>query len=118
MKKNKKFGRRRAPSRSQKNIGTKKEDITPWLDFFFTIFLKQSQAAVKFLSKEKIEKILTQKQLAVWEFLQKAKESSPGEIARQTKVAQPTVRQTLNKLLRLKKVERVGLGRSTKYKKL
>jgi DNA-binding GntR family transcriptional regulator len=40
------------------------------------------------------------------------------EIAKNTKVAQPTVRQALNKLMRLKKVERVGQGRSTSYRKL
>lgn len=96
----------------------KKEDIAPWFNFFFTIFLKQSQMAVELLSKEKVEKILTKKQLAVWEFLQRVEEASPGEIANETKVAQPTVRQALNKLLRLKKIERVGLGRSTKYRKL
>ncbi len=74
--------------------------------------------ALELLSKEKIEKILTEKQLAVWKFIQMVDEASPGEIAKQTKVAQPTVRQALDKLLRLKKVERVGLGRSTKYRKL
>jgi Fic family protein len=104
--------------RSQKTIGTKKEDITPWLNFFFAIFFKQSQMAVELLSKEKVEKILTKKQLAVWEFLQKIEEASPGEIAGETKIVQPTVRQALDKLLRLKKIERVGLGRSTKYRKL
>ena len=104
--------------RTQKTIDTKHEDITEWLNFFLTIFLKQSQMAIELLSKEKVEKLLTKKQLAVWEFLRGVEEASPGEIAEQTKVAQPTVRQALDKLLRLKKIERVGLGRSTKYKKL
>ncbi|MBI3589114.1 MAG: Fic family protein [Candidatus Liptonbacteria bacterium] len=104
--------------RTQKTLDEKRDDITPWLDFFFTILLKQAQMAVELLSKEKIEKILTKKQLAVWELLQKVEEASPGEIAKQTKVAQPTVRQALDKLLRLKKIERIGLGRSTKYRKL
>ncbi len=104
--------------RTQKTIGTKHEDITEWLNFFLTIFLKQSQMAVELLSKENIERLLTQKQLAVWEYLQNVEEASPGEISAQIKVAQPTVRQALDKLLRLKKIERVGLGRSTKYRKL
>ena len=104
--------------KTQKILNTNQGDITPWLDFFFAIFLKQSQMAVELLSKEKVEKILTKKQLAVWELLQKVEEASPGEIAKQTKIAQPTVRQALDKLLRLKKIERVGLGRSTKYRKL
>ena len=65
-----------------------------------------------------IEKILSPKQLAVLEYLQSVKEAAPGEIAKKAKVARPTVSQALDKLLRLKKVERIGLGRSTRYRKL
>lgn len=104
--------------RSQKTIGTNQENITPWFDFFYTIFFKQSQMAVNLLSKEKVEKLLTNKQRAVWEYLNKVSESAPLEIAEKTKVAYGTVRQALDKLLRLKKIERIGLGRSTHYKKL
>jgi len=104
--------------RTQKTIGTKNEDITPWFDFFFTVFLEQSRMAVALLSKEKVEKLLTNKQLTVWEYLNKVGESTPLEIAEKTKVAYGTVRQALDKLLRLKKIERIGLGRSTKYRKL
>jgi len=105
--------------RSQKNIDAKKNDITPWLEFFFTIFLEQSQTAIELLSKENVEKLLTSKQMIVWQYLQEInKIATPMEIAKKTKIAQPTVRQTLDKLLRLKKIERVGQGRSTSYRKL
>ncbi len=104
--------------RSQKTFKTDHEDITAWLDFFFAIFLKQSQMAVELLSKENIEKLLSKKQLSVWKCLQGVDEATPGEIAKKTKVARPTVSQALDRLLRLKKVERIGLGRSTRYKKL
>jgi len=97
---------------------TKHEDIIAWLDFFLTIFLKQSKMAVELLSKENIEKLLSKKQLSVWQYLQEVEEATPGEIAKKAKVARPTVNQALNKLLRLKKVERIGLGRSTRYRKL
>lgn len=97
---------------------TGNETIIPWLDFFLTIFLKQSQMAVELLSKENIEKLLSKKQLLVWQYLQAVEEATPGEIAKKTKVARPTVSQALDKLLRLKKVERIGLGRSTRYRKL
>jgi len=103
---------------SQKTFKTEKETIVPWLDFFFTIFLKQSQMAVELLSKENIEKIFSKKQLSVWWYLQEVDEAAPGEIAKKAKVARPTVSQALDKLLRLKKVERIGLGRSTRYRKL
>ncbi len=108
-----------ALSKSQKTIGSKKEDITPWLEFFFTLFLEQSKMAVDLLSKENVEKLLTLKQMAVFQYLQETNEpATPMEIAKQTKVAKPTVRQALDKLMRLKKIERVGQGRSTSYKKL
>lgn len=97
---------------------TKHEDITSWLDFFLTIFLKQSEMAVELLSKENIEKLLSTKQLAVWQYLQQVEETTTGEIIKKTKIARPTVKQALDKLLRLKKIERIGLGRSTRYRKL
>lgn len=103
---------------SQKTIKTKNEDITPWLDFFLSIFLKQSQMAVELLSKENIEKLLSEKQLIVWNYLQKVKEASTGEIVKNTKVVRSTVKQSLEALLRLKKIERIGLGRSARYRKL
>lgn len=104
--------------KSQKTIKTKKEDISPWLEFFLTAFLKQSKMAIELLSQESIEKILTSKQLAVWQYLQKMGEATPGDISSATNIARPTVSQAIDKLLRLKKVERLGLGRSTRYKRI
>jgi len=104
--------------KSQKTFKAKKEDIVPWLEFFLTIFLKQSRMAVELLTKEDIEKILSQKQLSIWQYLNKVEEATPQEITSKTKVARPTVSQALDKLLKLKKIERLGLGRSTRYRKI
>ena len=104
--------------KSQKTFKTKNEDIVLWLDFFLGVFLKQSEMAVDLLSKEDIEKILSQKQLSVWQYFQTVKEAAPREISEKTKVARPTVSQALDKLLKLKKIERLGLGRSTRYRKI
>jgi len=43
--------------------------------------LEQSKQAVELLSKENIEKLLSHKQLAVWEYLNTVEEASPGEIS-------------------------------------
>ena len=104
--------------RSQKTIKTKKEDVTPWLNFFLDIVLEQSKQAEKLLSKENIEKLLSPKQLAVWQYLNTVDEASPAEISKATNVARPTINQVVDKLLRLKKIERIGLGRSTRYRKI
>src|SRR3989339_752507 len=102
--------------RSQKTFNTKKEDIAPWLDFFFTILLKQSQLAIKLLSKENIEKLLSEKQLAVWKFFQQIEIAGTGDIVVGTNIPRPTVKQALDVLLKLKKIERIGQGRSARYK--
>lgn len=104
--------------RSQKTFKTEKEDVLPWLDFFFGILLQQSQMAIDLLSKENIEKLLSPKQLAVWEYLQQHESATPGEISKATGVTRRTINQVVDKLLQLKKVERIGLGRTTRYKKL
>ncbi len=102
--------------KSQKTFKSKHENIVPWLDFFLTIFFGQSKMALELLSRENVEKILSVKQLIVWQYMQTVDEATPGEIAEGTKVARPTINQALDKLIRLKKVERMGLGRSTRYR--
>ena len=93
-------------------------NINPWLDFFLSLILEQSRQAVDLLSKENVEKLLSPKQLLVWQYLQTVEEATPGDITTNVNIARPTVNQALDKLLKLKKVERIGLGRTTRYKKL
>lgn len=104
--------------KSQKSSDDNSKDITFWLNFFLTILLKQSKMAIELLSSEAVEKILSPKQLAVWQYLLSVNEATPGEITGRIKIARPTVNQALNVLLRLKRIERFGLGRSTRYKKI
>lgn len=104
--------------RSQKTFDGKSDDISIWLEFFLAVLLKQAQNAQELLSDQNIEKILSQKQLAVWQYIESFHEVTPGDIAKQTGVARPTVNQALEKLLQLKRIERIGLGRSTRYRKV
>ena len=104
--------------KAQKTLDKPKPNIVPWLDFFLSVVYQQSKLAVELLSKENIEKLLSPKQIAVWEYLQTVDEASPKDISQNAKVALLTVAQALGKLIRLKKVERIGLGRSTRYRKL
>ena len=101
---------------SQKTLDSKNPNISSWLIFFLDILLKQSQMAVELLSGENIEKMLSKKQLLVWQYIQKIKETSTGDIVKNTNILRPTVKQIVEVLLRLKKIERLGLGRSTRYR--
>jgi len=103
--------------RSQRTMGSEKEDIASWTKFFFTVLIKQAKIAEELLSKESIEKFLSKKQLAVWQYLQKTEETSTGELVKETKIPRATVKQALDRLLQLKRIERIGLGRSTRYRK-
>jgi len=101
---------------SQNTLNSKDETIMPWLEFFFSLFLEQSQMAIELLSKENIEKILSPKQLLVWNYVQENSGTSVSDIADGTSVARATVRQAVEVLLKLKKIERLGQGRATRYK--
>ena len=84
------------------SFGTPNPNIVPWLDFFLSVVYKQSKLAVELLSKENIEKLLSPKQIAVWEYLQTVDEAPPKDISQNAKVALPTVAQALGKLIQLK----------------
>lgn len=104
--------------KSQVSLKTSRGDISRWLEFFLDVSLTQAKHAVELLSRENIEKLLSPKQLAVWRYLERVTESTPAEISKATTVARPTVSQAINVLLRLKKIERIGQGRTTRYRKV
>lgn len=102
---------------SQKTLKTNKATIIPWLEFFLEIVYQQAKLAVALLSPENIEKLLSPIQLKAWKYLQEKPEVTPKELSEKLTIPRPTVNQVLNKLLSLKKIERLGQGRSTRYRK-
>ncbi len=104
--------------KSQKTLGKRTEDVFPWLSFFLDILLKQSEMAIKLMESEDVEKLLSPKQLEVWNYLQKIPEATPLEICRETGIVKPTLLQSLNRLVTLRKIERIGMGRGTRYRRL
>jgi len=104
--------------KSQRTLRTKQSNINEWLRFFFTVLQSQSKFAVKLLTKETIDSFLSPKQLLVWQYFESDKEVTPLELSKQTGVARPTINQILNKLLAMKKIQRIGQGATTRYRKL
>ena len=103
---------------SQKTFGTENENLAPWLNFFLIIVLDQSKRAAVLISKEEIDKLLSRQQQIVWKHLESVHEATPLEISKATSVPRPTVSQAITKLLKLKRIERVGIGRATRYRKI
>lgn len=100
---------------SQKTFKTGQPTIKPWLEFFLTVVYEQSRAAIELLSPENLEKLLSPTQLKVWKYMQAKKEVTPKELAEELGIPRPTINQVLDKLLNLKKIERLGEGRATRY---
>lgn len=104
--------------RSQITFGTDHESVEDWLEFFLDVLLEQAKQSVVLLEGEDIGKLLSPQQLRVWMYLNETYEATPGVIAKGTGVARATVSQALGRLLEMKKVERIGQGSTTRYRKL
>src|SRR3989338_7493813 len=104
-----------ALNKSQKTWKTNTEDITPWMSFFLTMLLRQTELAVGLMGKESIDHLLSEKQLSVWTYIQNNKTVTPKELRETLRLPTPTIQQILRKLLSLKKVERRGEGRASRY---
>ena len=101
---------------SQKTFRTESETIAPWLDFFLVSVLHQSQMALELFSDENIDKLLSPRQLEVWQYIQDVVEATPKELSEKLAIPRPTINQVVNRLIDLRKIERLGVGRATRYK--
>ncbi|HUQ85770.1 MAG TPA: Fic family protein [Candidatus Limnocylindrales bacterium] len=105
---------------TQKNHKTKNEDITPFLSYFLNVLTEQTVRAQKIMDNDQPEKLLSEKQLQVYQLFNKEKDLSVMDIDKMLKGTMPkvTIKQALSRLLSAKLIERIGLGRSTRYRVL
>jgi len=104
--------------KSQGTFNTPNDSIGDWTEYFLDVLLAQAEQAIVLLRAEDLEKTLSPKQILVWRYLQETIEATPGDISSATGVARATVSQALAKLTKLKKVERIGQGRTTRYRRV
>lgn len=104
--------------KSQETFKTDHETIEPWLNFFTSVIKEQATNALKYLEEEKFEDTLSPKQLEVWKYISSVGKASPADIVKETGIVLSTVRQALNRLIKLEKVKRTGRGPGTRYVKL
>jgi len=102
--------------KSQKTLKTAEATIVPWLDFFLEAIYQQSKVAIELLSTENLEKLFSPTQMKVWQYIVQNHEARPLELSTQLSIPRPTINQVVTKLMVLKKVERLGQGRSTYYR--
>lgn len=102
---------------TQKNHKTDNEDIGPWLNFFLDILLMQAKKAEELMKNDDPIKLLSGRQLEVFGLF--GDDSlSVLEIKNKLDIPEQTIKQVLRRLVSLKLVEVLGLGRGTKYIKV
>lgn len=104
--------------KSQETFKTDHDTIAPWLNFFLGVVKEQATKALSFLEEEHTEDMLSPKQYEIWKYLATVQEASVSDIVQSTGIALGTVKQSIDKLIELKKVKRVGQGRGTRYVKI
>jgi len=106
---------RKTQSRHKK----KNENIAPWLNFLLDALLEQIKRAKSIMEKDQPKKLLSEKQLTIYQLFQ-IDTLSISEIEKLLKNSIPmaTIKQALSRLVGLKLIERIGVTRGARYKKL
>ena len=107
-----------ALSRSQSSWKSEAENIFPWRIYFLEIVRAQATEALELIQQDRIENLLSEKQLALWRWAQTgyAAEFSRKDAVEALGFPPRTVEAIIKKLLDLKRLERIGEGRSTRYR--
>ena len=107
-----------ALNRAQSSWKSDAEDIYPWLIFFLEIVKAQATQALALIQSDTIESLLSEKQLALWQWAQSrnAPEFSRKDAVEALGFPPRTTESIIKKLLDLKRLERIGEGRSTRYR--
>jgi Fic family protein len=102
---------------SQQTFKTEQDSIASWLNFFLSVVKEQAIKALALVEQDQ-EEGLSPKQSEVLQYIITVHEVSPAEIASNTGIVLATVRKSLERLVILGKVKRIGRGRGTRYLKI
>ncbi len=107
-----------ALNKTQSSWKSNDEDISPFLLFFLKIVREQSRAALEILASDNIEYLLSEKQLALWQWVGAIEERQFSRKDAINALGFPprTVESIIKKLLNMKKLERIGEGRAVRYR--
>jgi len=105
--------------KTQSKHKTKKENIAPWLNFFLDALLEQIKRAKEIMDNDQPEKLLSEKQLTIYQLFQDDA-LSISDVNKKLKSSIPmaTLKQALARLVALKLIEKIGITRGARYRKL
>lgn len=109
-----------ALNKSQTSWKKDNEDVTPWVIFFLNVVKLQATHALSILENDDINFLLSPKQLELWQWATKL---DSGEFSRRDAVIalgfpERTTEYIIKKLVDMRRLQRLGEGKSTRYKVL
>jgi len=107
-----------ALNKTQSTWKSDAENMAPWLTFFFGIMKLQAQKALNLLESDRVEETLSEKQLALWQWANGlADKTFTRKMAVEALGFPPrTVEAIIKKLVDLKRLDRTGESRATRYR--
>lgn len=105
-------------NKAQLSWKSENEDISSWLLFIFGVFQKQAEKAMELLQGEAVEDLLSEKQLLLWKWACSLPEKQFSRSMAMGALGFPprTIESIIKKLNTLHKLEKIGEGRSTRYR--
>lgn len=102
---------------TQKNHKTKNEDISSWVNFMLDVMIIQAEKAKKLMEEDDPIKLLSEKQLEIYNLFSGGKELSVSRISTLLSKKTPlsSIKQALARLVKLRLLEKIGEGRGTRY---
>jgi len=91
------------------------EDITEWINFFFSTLLNIQDQLMKKLEVKGTKAKLSPKEKSILTYIESNPGSKSGEIANKLHIPNPTVKRILTKLLNENLIEKYGIGAGTNY---
>ncbi len=104
---------------AQSHHKTDREDITTWILFMLDVLLRQAETARDLIEGNEPEQTLSERQIEILRIFGDEKTLTPREIYKllEENVPLPTIKQALARIVKLKLIKRIGLGRATRYRK-
>jgi len=91
------------------------EDITEWINFFFSTLLNIQEQLMHKLEVTGVKTKLSPREKSILTYIESNPGSKSGEIAKKLQIPNPTVKRLLTKLLNENLIEKYGIGAGTNY---
>lgn len=105
--------------KSSKKWKTKEDnDISDWIKFFLKVGEIQGQKSQEITQKEDVEVFLSRDQNKIWNCFFNQDNWTRKELSEKTGISPNSINKILQKLVQMKKIQQMGSGRATLYRRL